>query len=69
MSTPPSPKIKTSGCPLCGQATDALHAPFCSRGCKDRDLVNWLSDAYRVPGPSAEEVHEESAQSGLDIDR
>ena len=30
------------------------HAPFCSRGCKDRDLLNWLGEGYRVPGPPAD---------------
>ena len=39
-------------CPLCGKPTDALQVPFCSRGCKDRDLVQWLGDGYRIPGPS-----------------
>jgi endogenous inhibitor of DNA gyrase (YacG/DUF329 family) len=42
-------------CPLCGKPTVAEHQPFCSRGCKDRDLLNWLGDGYRVPGPPADE--------------
>lgn len=46
---------KRQKCPLCGKPADAAHAPFCSRGCRDRDLLNWLGDAYRVPGPSAAE--------------
>jgi endogenous inhibitor of DNA gyrase (YacG/DUF329 family) len=29
------------------------HAPFCSRGCKDRDLLKWLGEGYRIPGPPA----------------
>ena len=28
----------------------AEHAPFCSRGCKDRDMLQWLGDGYRIPG-------------------
>jgi len=28
--------------------------PFCSQGCRDRDLLNWLGDGYRVPGPPAD---------------
>lgn len=36
-------------CPLCRKPSVAEHAPFCSRGCKDRDLLNWLGEAYRVP--------------------
>jgi len=50
------------GCPLCGQSSSAEHKPFCSRGCRDRDLLNWLGDSYRVPGPPAVE----NAEGGLD---
>ena len=32
----------------------AEHAPFCSRGCKDRDLLKWLGEGYRIPGPPAD---------------
>ena len=53
---------RKKGCPLCGQPTAEPHAPFCSRGCRDRDLLNWLGDAYRVPGPPAVETPE----GGLD---
>jgi endogenous inhibitor of DNA gyrase (YacG/DUF329 family) len=41
-------------CPLCGKPEQAEHAPFCSRGCKDRDLLNWLGEGYRIAGPSAD---------------
>ena len=41
------------GCPLCGNASQAAFKPFCSQGCRDRDLLNWLGDAYRVPGAPA----------------
>ena len=51
-----SPDRRRGGCPLCGKPADAAHAPFCGRGCRDRDLLNWLGDAYRVPGPPAEEA-------------
>lgn len=55
-------KHTTDACPLCGKPADAAHKPFCSQGCKDRDLINWLGDAYRVPG---EPVSPETAD-GLD---
>jgi len=49
MPSPPKP------CPLCGQpAPDAVNAPFCGRGCKDRDLLKWLGEGYRIPGPPAD---------------
>jgi endogenous inhibitor of DNA gyrase (YacG/DUF329 family) len=25
-------------------------APFCSQGCRDRDLLAWLDERYVVPG-------------------
>jgi endogenous inhibitor of DNA gyrase (YacG/DUF329 family) len=31
------------------------HAPFCSRGCRDRDLLQWLGEGYRIAGPPADE--------------
>jgi endogenous inhibitor of DNA gyrase (YacG/DUF329 family) len=41
-------------CPLCGKAEAVEHAPFCSRGCKDRDLLKWLGEGYRIPGPAVD---------------
>ncbi len=42
-------------CPLCGKPAHADHAPFCSNGCKSRDLLKWLGEGYRIAGPPAEE--------------
>jgi endogenous inhibitor of DNA gyrase (YacG/DUF329 family) len=39
---------------MCGQPEAPEHAPFCSRGCKDRDLLKWLGEGYRIPGPPAD---------------
>jgi endogenous inhibitor of DNA gyrase (YacG/DUF329 family) len=58
---PNAPKSKQKGCPLCGKPVATEHAPFCSRGCKDRDLLKWLGQGYRIPGPPAD-------QDGLDSD-
>lgn len=44
---------KTRACALCGQPETAAHAPFCGQGCRDRDLLNWLGEAYALPGPPA----------------
>ncbi|HEU5068493.1 MAG TPA: DNA gyrase inhibitor YacG [Sphingomicrobium sp.] len=54
-STDPKP------CPICGKPPSNEHAPFCSRGCKDRDLLQWLGEGYRIPGPAADP---ESLDSG-----
>ena len=58
---PMSKQADKKGCPLCGEPTVKAHAPFCSRGCKDRDLLRWLGEGYRIPGPSA---HVESQGPG-----
>lgn len=42
-------------CPLCRHPAAEAHAPFCSARCRDRDLLNWLGEAYAVPGPPADE--------------
>ena len=55
MFTPARSSPRRSGCPLCGNPPAAGHAPFCSQGCRDRDLLNWLGDSYRVAGPPADE--------------
>ncbi len=54
----PSPP-KSKPCPLCGKPMSPEQAPFCSRGCKDRDLLKWLGEGYKIPGPAAD-------QQGLD---
>jgi len=64
MSTPASPdRRRRKGCPLCGKPVAGGFGPFCSQGCRDRDLLNWLGDSYRVPGPPADEA---STNDGLD---
>jgi endogenous inhibitor of DNA gyrase (YacG/DUF329 family) len=45
---------KLKKCPFCAKQEVPEYAPFCSRGCKDRDLLKWLGDGYRIPGPPAD---------------
>jgi len=40
---------KARRCPLCGKPRDEAYKPFCSRGCRDRDLNAWFGEGYRVP--------------------
>ena len=47
-------RAESKGCPICGKPSQADQAPFCSRGCKDRDLLKWLDEGYRIAGPKAE---------------
>ena len=51
---PKRPETGAKPCPLCGKPPSSDHAPFCSRGCKDRDLLKWLGEGYRIPGPPAD---------------
>ncbi|MFM7028385.1 MAG: DNA gyrase inhibitor YacG [Chakrabartia sp.] len=64
MSMSPQPDLKPALCPLCRKPAAAEHLPFCSRGCKDRDLLNWLGESYRVPA----RVDDDEQDSGLDSD-
>ena len=50
----PNLSEKPKSCPLCGKPEMPEHAPFCSRGCKDRDLLKWLGEGYRIPGPAVD---------------
>ncbi|MEO9468480.1 DNA gyrase inhibitor YacG [Parasphingorhabdus sp.] len=43
---------KPKSCPLCAKPESSEFAPFCSAGCKDRDLLQWLDEGYKVPGPA-----------------
>jgi endogenous inhibitor of DNA gyrase (YacG/DUF329 family) len=43
-------------CAYCGKSPRiAAFAPFCSRGCQDRDLVQWLREGYVVPARDHED--------------
>ena len=50
----PKQPSKPDACPLCRKPSSIDYAPFCSRGCKDRDLLNWLGGGYRIAGPPAD---------------
>ena len=52
---------------MCGEPPSPEHAPFCSRGCKDRDLLKWLGGGYSMPGPPADSDGLDS--EGLDSER
>jgi len=56
-------------CPLCGKPAGEAHKPFCSQGCRDRDLLNWLGEGYRVAGPPADPDLPSDRDDGLDSDR
>ena len=57
---------KAGRCPICGKPAAPEFTPFCSRGCKDRDLLHWLGDGYRIPGPPADPDILSEGGNGLD---
>ena len=58
---------KLHACAYCRKAPVApAFRPFCSEGCRSRDLNAWLSDRYVLPAASEED--ELSATSRLDND-
>jgi uncharacterized protein len=62
-----SAPAKSSGkCPLCGKLAVDHARPFCSIGCKDRDLLNWLGESYRMPAHPALDDEADSMFGGDD---
>ena len=53
-------KLKAKSCPICGKPEHPEQAPFCSRACKSRDLLKWLGEGYRIPGPAADPARVDS---------
>ena len=62
MSKPARPDL----CPLCGKPASAAHKPFCSQGGRDRDLIAWLGEGYRMPGPAGDPDAAGAGSDGLD---
>ena len=50
----PNRPDKSKRCPICGKPEAGEHAPFCGPRCRDRDLLKWLGEGYRIPGPAAD---------------
>lgn len=55
-------------CPICNkdikpEDEQAPHRPFCSPRCKTVDLGGWLTGAYRISRPAAEEDLDEGGLS------
>jgi endogenous inhibitor of DNA gyrase (YacG/DUF329 family) len=61
-----SKAVRTDLCPLCGKPASPAHRPFCGQGCRDRDLLNWLGDGYRMPGPPVDPESLPQGSDGLD---
>jgi endogenous inhibitor of DNA gyrase (YacG/DUF329 family) len=59
---------RPKGCPVCGKPPSPEYKPFCSEGCRNRDLLKWLGDGYRVPGPPADPESLAEGINGVDSD-
>lgn len=46
-------------CPICRKPTVHEFRPFCSRGCRDRDLVKWMDEDYKMPAVPDEDQQSE----------
>ena len=57
MTAPPAP------CPICGKPASGDHGPFCGPGCRDRDLLQWLGEGYRLPGSAIDPDGLDSAEA------
>ncbi|MBH1991556.1 MAG: DNA gyrase inhibitor YacG [Sphingomonadaceae bacterium] len=57
---------KPLSCPLCGQPALPDVRPFCSTACRDRDLLQWLGEGYRVPDSTEDDAGEKSSNYRLD---
>ena len=64
-----SKAARSDSCPLCGKPAAGAHKPFCSQGCRDRDLLNWLGEGYRMSGTAADPDAAEPSNDGLDDER
>jgi uncharacterized protein len=57
-------------CAYCGKRPRAAaFGPFCSAGCQDRDLLQWLNEAYVLPaGGDDDELAENAGAKPMDSD-
>jgi len=60
---------KAAACLVCKKPASADTRPFCSAACRDRDLLQWLGEGYRVAGPPAEDDTQKIGDYGLDSEQ
>ena len=57
---------RSKPCPVCRKPPVAAFSPFCSQGCRDRDLLQWLGEGYAFP---VRTLPGEEDEDGLDTPR
>ena len=55
-----------AACPICGKPAGPAFKPFCGQGCRDRDLLQWLGEGYRLPVDPLRDDESGEASTGLD---
>lgn len=67
MSPESSKPFVSRPCPACKAPSVEAYRPFCSRGCRDRDLIGWFDEQYRIPvAPAADEGDDPDAMPTRD---
>ena len=56
-------------CPLCKKPAHPDYRPFCGRAHRDRDLLQWLGEGYRIPGRPLVDEDADDLGRGLDSPR
>jgi endogenous inhibitor of DNA gyrase (YacG/DUF329 family) len=51
-------------CPICQNPIHKDYAPFCSKVCKNIDLIKWFREDYRIP--TQEPVEDEGEEEVTD---
>jgi uncharacterized protein len=54
-------------CPACGRKTsyeDNINKPFCSKECKNRDLLNWTDETYKISSTNKDNSADEINNNG-----
>ncbi len=69
MSNNPSPPSAATPaalrpCPSCKQPASVQFRPFCSRGCRDRDLNAWFDEDYRIAVRPASDEGDDAGDGG-----
>lgn len=55
------PRESLMMCPICQNPSARDFSPFCSKTCKNKDLLGWLNEKYHIPcdDPVAEKIEQE----------
>jgi endogenous inhibitor of DNA gyrase (YacG/DUF329 family) len=52
--------MNSAKCPICKQDSLFEYRPFCSKLCKDQDLLHWINEEYTIPVKQQDEVEDDA---------